>query len=250
LVSVKQWYPSSSGIREIEALAMSYPRIRAALPAVALTLAAMLAAGCAHSVTSAATGTPSAGQAGTGQASTGQAGTGQAGTPSGSAPGASGAGSPSPVPTITVPGTPVPGKPACANWPSSAPEGPLPVTFVPVEALRCVMGTTTVAGKGVYVSATLERATQDLGILVAALHHPSGHMLPGRMCPMLAMIAPQIVLVASDGAAISPRFPVDDCGLLQQGVISAIARLPWQAVSVRLLSRLPSVNISGTAPGA
>jgi hypothetical protein len=99
----------------------------------------------------------------------------------------------------------------------------------------------------VYASATLERATKDLGILVEALRRPSGHMMPGTMCPMLAMIPPQLVLIAGNGAMISPRFPVDDCGMIQSGVLLALAKMPWQVVSVRLLSKLPDVSVTAPA---
>ncbi|MCW2934422.1 MAG: hypothetical protein JWM19_5384 [Actinomycetia bacterium] len=229
---------------------MSYRRMWATLPAVALLSVVMLAAGCAASTTAAAPGAPAVSQSGTGVS---QSGTGQGGTASGSAPGATPSaqpGSPGPVPTVTATGTPAPGQPDCANWPTSAPQGVLPPTFVPVQVLRCQLGTTTVPGKGVYVSATLERATQDLQILVDALRRPSGHMLPGTICPALAMIPPQVVLIASNGAMISPRFPVNECGIIQQGVLSALNELRWQALSVRLLSQLPNVSVTAPAPNA
>jgi hypothetical protein len=103
----------------------------------------------------------------------------------------------------------------------------------------------------VYVSATLERATKNLQILADALRRPSGHMLPGTICPALAMIPPQLVLIASNGAMISPRFPVNECGIIQQGVLSALNELQWQAVSVRLLYQLPKISVTApTTPNA
>jgi hypothetical protein len=230
-------------IREIEALAMSYRRRWAALPAAALIL--MLAAGCAANTTSSSV-------ADRGSPTVSQSGSGQGGTASGSAPSATPSseqpGSPVPVPTITATGTPRAGGSDCANWPSGVPQRTLSVAFVPVEVLRCNLGSTTIPGKGVYLSATLQRATKNLGILVAALRNPSGHMRPGTICPALAMIPPQLVLVAGNGAMISPRIPVTGCGLTQNGVLSALNQLPWQTVSVRLLSKLPDVNFSVTAP--
>lgn len=220
---------------------MSYRRMWAALPAVALMSVVMLAAGCAASTTAAAPGTPAASQSGTSQG----------GTSTGSAPGATPStqpGSPAPVPTIIATGTPTPGESDCANWPSGVPAAPLPVAFAPVEVLRCQLGTTTVPGKGTYISATLQRATKDLAVLVAALRRPSGHMLPGTICPDLALLAPQIVLIDGSGAKISPRFPVTECGVIQQGVLAALNELPWQTVSVRLFSQLPDVGVSATAP--
>jgi hypothetical protein len=222
---------------------MSYRRMWATLPGVAMMSVAMLAAGCAASTPAAAPGAPAVSQSGTGYA----------GTARGTAPGATPStqpGSPGPVPTVTATGTPAPGEPDCANWPTNAPQGVLPPTFVPVEVLRCQLGTTTVPGKGVYVSATLERATQGLQILVDALRRPSGHMLPGTICPALAMIPPQVVLIASNGAMIRPRFPVNECGIIQQGVLSALNELRWQAISVRLFSQLPNVSVPGTVHAA
>jgi hypothetical protein len=219
---------------------MSYRRMWSALPAAALMSVAVLAAGCAASTT-AAPGKPAASQSVTGQG----------GTASGSPPSPTPSGQPGSPPAGQPPsGTPDPAGSDCTNWPSSAPQGPLPVTFVPVEALRCVRGTTTVRGQGVYVSATLQRATQDLGPLVAALRRSSGHALPGMICPALVIPAPQLVLVAADGAMISPRFPVDDCGILQPGVLATLEKLPWQTVSVRLFSRLPDISITATPAGS
>ena len=219
---------------------MSYRRVRAALPAVALTLVAMLAAGCAASTTAGAPAAPA----------TSQSGSGQGGTSSSSAPGATPSaqpGSPTPVPTITATGT-APGGSDCANWPSGVAQGQLPATFVPVQVLRCDVGTTTIPGKGVYVSGTLERATTDLGVLVAALRQPSGHMVPGTICPALAIALPQLVLIAGNGAMLTPRIPVNECGIVQQGVLTALRELPWQTVSVRLISRLPDVGVPATVP--
>jgi hypothetical protein len=204
----------------------------ATLLAALLASVTALAAGCAAGTASGGQGAPAASQSGTGQG----------GNASGPAPGGSGSGQPGsagPVPTVTATGAPAPGEPKCANWPSGAPQGPLPASFVPVKALRCVLGTTTVQGKGVYASATLESAAQDLGSLADALRRPSERARPGGMaCPAIAMIAPQLVLIAADGSMISPRMPVDQCGIIQPGVLSALAALPWQTVSVRLLSPL------------
>jgi hypothetical protein len=221
---------------------MSYRRMWATLPAVALMSVVMLAAGCAASTPAAAPGAPTVSPSGTVQG----------GTASGSAPGAPPAVQPpGPVPTVTATGAPGPTGSNCANWPANVPQGELPATFVPVQVLRCQLGTTTVPGKGLYASATLKRATADLQILVDALRRPSGHMLPGTICPALAMIPPQIVLIASNGAMISPRFPVDECGIIQQGVLSALNQLTWQTVSVRLLFHLPNVSVTApTTPNA
>ncbi len=215
---------------------MSKRRMWAALPGVALMAMALAAAGC---------GTVKAGSANAGAAGTGSAGTGAAGAASGSS--AASTGNPSPVPTISS-GIRVAGEPACANWPTGAKKGQLTASFVPVTVLRCASTTTAVPGKGLYYSATLERATSDISVLVAALRRPSTREPAGTMCPMLAMIPPQIVLIAKDGSMLSPTFPVTGCGLLQSPVLAALNQMPWQAVSVRLLSKIPGSTVSGTAP--
>jgi hypothetical protein len=117
-----------------------------------------------------------------------------------------------------------------------------------VKVLRCVATTTVVPGKGEYYSATLERATGDLSGLVAALLRPVTREPAGTMCPMLAVIPPQIVLIDKDGTALSPALPVTGCGLLQSSVTAALNAMPWQTVSVRLLTRVPGSPVHGTAP--
>jgi hypothetical protein len=105
-----------------------------------------------------------------------------------------------------------------------------------VEALRCITGLKTIPGKGQYVAGTLERATSDLAPLVAALRHPSMHAQRGVACPMLAMLPPEIVLVAKDGSMLIPAIPVQGCGLVQRAVLEALSGMPWQPVSVRIFS--------------
>jgi hypothetical protein len=119
-----------------------------------------------------------------------------------------------------------------------------------VAVLRCISTSTAVPGKGLYYSATLERATSDISALIAALRQPSRHEPSGTMCPMIVMIPPEIVLIAKDGSMLSPTFPVDGCGLLQSPVIAAVSHMPWQTVSVRLLAKVPGSNVrSSVAPG-
>jgi hypothetical protein len=60
------------------------------------------------------------------------------------------------------------------------------------------------------------------------------------MCPYLAMLPPQIVLVNADGKTLIPRLPLSGCGLVQGRVLTAIAALPWQTVSVRLVAQVQS----------
>ena len=155
-----------------------------------------------------------------------------------------------PVPTVT--GGPVTsGEPACTGWPRHPARGPLPMSFVPVAVLRCVSGYQTIPGKGQWLTATLERAGADLAPLVAALHRPLEHTTPGRICPAIAMLPPQIVLIGGDGKAIVPRLPLSGCGMVQPRVLAALAALPWQRVSVRLVSQVQTQQevASGCPPG-
>jgi hypothetical protein len=145
----------------------------------------------------------------------------------------------SPVPTTTGGPPVVPGQPACAGWPTNAVRGKaLPASFVPVAVLRCVTSDQQIPGKGEWETATLERAEQNLAPLVAALRHPSGQRTPGLMCPAIAMVAPQFVLVGGDRTALWPLPPVTGCGLIQSGVLAALSSLSWQQVSVRLIAQM------------
>jgi hypothetical protein len=218
---------------------MSNRRTRAALPAAALMTMTLLATGCA-----AASSSSGGAASGSGQVAAGPAGV----SGSGSAPGTSG--SSGPVPTITASGPLAPAESECANWPAGVKREPLPASFAPVEVLRCVTGTKMIPGKGLYLAGTLERATSDLAPLVAALHAPSVRAQRGTMCPMLAMIPPQIVMVAKDGSMLIPTFPVGRCGSVEQAVLTALNGMPWQTVSVRLFAfPRPAATPTPMSPG-
>jgi hypothetical protein len=118
-----------------------------------------------------------------------------------------------------------------------------------VAVLRCVTGAKTVPGQGVSVTATLERATSDLTPLVVALRQPSTRARGGQMCPMLAMLPPQIVLIAKDGSMLSPTFPVQGCGFIQQPVLAALKAMPWQALSVRVFAPQSGATTTSPSPG-
>ena len=154
------------------------------------------------------------------------------------------AGSPAPVSATPVPttigGAPiVAGKPACTGWPAGAVRGTVPPpSFATAAVLRCAVGFKTIPGKGQWETATLERADRDLAPLLTALHHPSQRRAAGVMCPDIAALAPQFVLVGRDGTAIWPRLPLTGCGQVQAGVLATLSALPWQAVSMRLIARV------------
>jgi hypothetical protein len=142
-----------------------------------------------------------------------------------------------------------PGEPACAGWPDNVPTVNLPASFVPVAVERCVNGAQTIPGKGLWQTASLQRADSDLGVLVSALHQPPGRHQPGTACPMLAIIPPRLLLISATGQELIPRLPVTGCGLIQGQVLAALAALPWRVVSVRLIAPIPDASSSGASSG-
>lgn len=199
--------------------------------AVPLLVAGVLAAGCG---TQHATAAGSAGQAGAAR------------QPSAHATGSQ---QPAPVPTVTG-GAVAAGEPACADWPVNVPHVMMPALFVPVAVERCVTSIQTIAGKGQWETATLEKATTGLAPLIAALRHPSVTRTPDMICPDLAMLPPQIVLISGSGQKLMPLLPVGGCGLVQSAVLAAINTLPWQPVSVRLVAPVASEVPAATTPTA
>jgi hypothetical protein len=155
-----------------------------------------------------------------------------------------------PVPTISD-GPVVAGQPACVGWPTGATSVSLPVSFVPVSVERCVNGAQTIPGKGLWTTATLERADSGLAGLINALRQPSATRQPGTLCPALAEIPPQVVLIGANGQKLIPRLPATGCGLIQSGVLVALGALRWQPVSVRLIAKISggtAPTVSGAAP--
>jgi hypothetical protein len=211
--------------------------------AVSLLAAGSLTAGC---------GSAHAGQAASGgKASSALASSGKASrvAPGPATVAAAPATSAATVPTISY--KPPLGGVACAGWPTHATSASLPVSFVPVSVERCVSGLQTIPGKGLWATATLQRADSGLTVLVDALRRPSAGHRPGTLCPAIAVIPPQIVLISASGQKLIPRLPVSGCGLVQSQVLAALNQLHWQTVSVRLIARVPAATpstVSGTAP--
>ena len=190
--------------------------------AAVATLAA-LATGCA----TASTSTPAAtgGASGTGAAS--------------ASPPASASASATPVPTTTTGPPLVAGRPACVGWPANATYSKtLPPSFEPVAVIRCVTDYQMIPGKGQWEVATLERADHGLAPLLTALQRPNQTRPAGTFCSDLVELPPQFVLVGKDGQAIRPALPVTGCGLVQRELLGALAALPWQKVSVRLVAKV------------
>ena len=154
-----------------------------------------------------------------------------------------------PVPTVTGGPAVIVGGAACAGWPANAAHGTLTALFTPVAVERCVTSFQQIAGKGEWETATLERSTDDLATLTAELMRPSVGHPPDVMCPEFVILPPQIVLFNSAGQKLIPRLPVGACGGVDNQVLSTLAAMTWQPVSVRLVAKIPAVVVP-TSPGA
>ena len=184
--------------------------------------------------------------AGCGTAHTGAESDGGPGRPTAAAPSASA----TPVPTVSG-GHYAAGGVACADWPTGATSAALPVSFVPVSVERCVNGAQTVPGKGLWTTATLQRADTGLTTLIDALRRPAAPRQPGTVCPAVAVLPPQVVLISATGQKLIPLLPVGGCGTAASQVLAALDALSWQPVSVRLIAKIPGASlptIPGTAP--
>ena len=194
-----------------------------------MQLAARIAAVVA--VAAVATGCATASSSSPAAASGGGATVGRASSPASA--------SATPVPTTTTGPPIVPGRPLCAGWPANATRSrTLPASFVPVAAVRCVNDFQMIPGKGRWEVATLERADGHLAPLLTALRRPNQTRPAGMFCTEMVARPPEVALVSGDGTAIWPALPVTGCGQVQAQVIGALAALPWQKVSVRLVARV------------
>jgi hypothetical protein len=155
-----------------------------------------------------------------------------------------------PVPTVTGGPAVIVGGAACAGWPANAAHGTLTALFTPVAVERCVTSFQQIAGKGEWETATLERSTDHLTTLTAALMQPSAGRQPDVMCPEFVILPPQIVLFNSTGQELIPRLPVGACGGVDTQVLSTLAAMTWQPVSVRLVTKIAPVVAPTTFPGA
>ena len=97
-----------------------------------------------------------------------------------------------------------------------------------------------IPGKGEWLTATLEKSTDKLATLTAVLMRPSGRQ-PAVFCPEFVVIPPQIVLISSTGQELIPRLPVGACGSVDSQVLSTLATMTWQPLSVRLVSKVEPV---------
>jgi hypothetical protein len=170
-------------------------------------------------------------------------------SPAASASASSSAPAPSATPVPTVTGGPVAtGETACVGWPSDAPRGKLTTFFQPVAVERCVTGYQIIRGSE-WETATLEKSTGNLTALVEVLMQPSTRVQPGVFCPMFVVIPPQVLLINSTGKQLIPRLPEGPCGVADSRVLTTLASMSWQPVSVRLISKV-APGAPRTFPGA
>jgi hypothetical protein len=169
---------------------------------------------------------------------------------------------PGPVPTekAAAKATPVPtvtgdAGVSCIGWPTGTASTALPLSFVPARVERCVEGYQSVAGQGVWLTATLERADSGLTGLVNALRAPSVGEQRDHACSAIATVPQVIVLIGTSGQQLAYRLPSTGCDLTASKAALALDALPWQPVSVHLISQSPdlsspdSVGPGGTVKG-
>ncbi len=171
---------------------------------------------------------------------------------SASAPGSVPGAPPSAKPLPINPGGPMipAGGAVCTGWPTNATRGTLTAFFTPVAVERCVTSFQQIAGKGEWETATLEKSTDKLATLTAVLMRPPAGHQPDVMCPEFAVIPPQIVLIGADGKELIPKLPVGACGTVAEQVLTTLATMTWQKVSVRLVTRVTPAAVPQTVPGA
>ena len=213
---------------------------RARALSLPLLAAGALAAGC---------GTVAANPGGPDQPAAAGGTTSASSSASGSAPGSAPPAGAKPVPTVSGGANILLGGSACDGWPANAAHGKLSALFTPVAVERCVTGYQQIPGKGEWMTATLEKSTDKLATLTAVLMRPSGRQ-PAVFCPEFVVIPPQIVLISSTGQELIPRLPVGACGSVDSQVLSTLAAMAWQPISVRLVSKVSPVAAPKTFPGA
>jgi len=209
--------------------------------AAPVLVAGALAAGCGTATAN--PGGPSKPAAGHPAVSASASGSGASSAPPSSAHAA-------PIPTVTGGPALLVGGAACSGWPANAARGALTPLFTPVAVERCVTSFQQIAGQGEWETATLERSTDDLATLTAALMEPSAGRQPDVMCPEFVILPPQIVLFDAAGQELIPKLPVGPCGGVDTRVTSTLAAMVWQPVSVRLIAKIAPAVAPKTFPGA
>jgi len=77
-----------------------------------------------------------------------------------------------------------------------------------------------------------ERSTSDPTDLVRALRQSS---VPRQkvVCPMIAVYVPNFALVQPNGQLLIPRIPLNNCGMPQEAVVTALNRMTFVQISSR-----------------
>ena len=204
-------------------------RLWAAAVAVA---GVMMLAGCASS-TPTGTGSNATGSNGTGSNGTGSSGTGSSVTgssvPSDTTTGPSmGGTASSPAPPSAVAKAAAAACPADLVTPATNPRArPLPGDIAVAWVLRCRI----IPGNGGY-TLIAERSVSDPTDLVRALRKPT---VPRQkvVCPMIAVYLPNFALVQPDGQLLFPRVPLNNCGIAQLDVVTALNLMKFVQISSR-----------------
>src|SRR3984885_5740244 len=212
---------------------------RARALSLPLLAAGALAAGC---------GTAAANPGGPDQPAAAGGTTSASSSASGSAPGSAPPAGAKPVPTVSGGTNILVGGSACDGWPANAAHGKLSPVFTPVAVERCVSGYQQISVKCEWMTATLEKSTDKLATLTAVLMRPSGRQ-PAVFCPEFVVIPPQILLINATGQELIPRLPVGACGSVDSEVLSTLAAMEWQTLSVRLVTKVSPVTAPQTFPG-
>ncbi|HTZ43886.1 MAG TPA: hypothetical protein VMB79_08470 [Jatrophihabitans sp.] len=173
------------------------------------------------------TGCASANQVGAGSGS-GPAPSGGVSLPSGTTTGPSmGGTASSPQPTSSTALAAATHCPLPPVTPQTNPAAkPVPDDLQVAWVLRCriVRGT---SGSSTLIA---EQSTSDPAALVRALRAPSAQRAK-IVCPMLAVYLPNFALVQPDGQVFVPKLPVNNCGLPQSAVVTALGRLTFAQIT-------------------
>ena len=201
-------------------------RLQAAAVAVAGVLGLALA-GCASTTQTGSSGT---GSSGAGSSGTGSSVTGSS-VPSDTTtgPGMGGTAS-APAPTSSQAKAAAAACPTNSVTPMTNPQAkPLPADVQVSWVLRC----RTIPGSTGY-TLVAERSVSDPTDLVRALRKPS---VPRQkvVCPMIAVYLPNFALVDANGQVLFPKLPLNNCGMAQNDVVTALNLMKFVQISSRPL---------------
>jgi hypothetical protein len=79
----------------------------------------------------------------------------------------------------------------------------------------------------------MQRADHGLGAFISALRRRSARTPANVACLSIRYLEPSFVLIDRRGRVLRPALPTMECGRPYPAAITALARLPWVAFSVR-----------------